>query len=127
MPLVSTEWLNNNLNNVKIIDCSWHMPNSKRDGYKEFLNGHIENAIFFDLDKNSNQNTSIPHMLTDKINWEKIRKAGFFKDIVAEDEGLKVLKKDKSTVEKYDNQTTLFEQYEKENDRYRKEKEITRA
>tara|TARA_Y100000780_G_scaffold168474_1_gene153576 strand:+ start:469 stop:1299 length:831 start_codon:yes stop_codon:yes gene_type:complete len=72
MPLVSTEWLNNNLNNVKIIDCSWHMPNSKRDGYKEFLNGHIENAIFFDLDKNSNQNTSIPHMLTDKINWEKI-------------------------------------------------------
>ena len=64
MPLVSTEWLNNNLNNVKIIDCSWHMPNSKRDGYKEFLNGHIENAIFFDLDKNSNQNTSIRHMLS---------------------------------------------------------------
>jgi thiosulfate/3-mercaptopyruvate sulfurtransferase len=48
------------------------MPNSKRDGHKEFLNGHIENAIFFDLDKNSNQNTNLPHMLTDKINWEKI-------------------------------------------------------
>ena len=62
-----------------------------------------------------------------KINWEKIRKAGFFKDIVAKDEGLKVSKKEKIKPEKYDNQNTLFEQYEKENDRYRKEKEITRA
>ena len=62
-----------------------------------------------------------------KINWEKIRKAGFFKDIVAENEGLKVFKKEKIKPEKYDNQNALFEQYEKENDRYRKEKEITRA
>ena len=62
-----------------------------------------------------------------KINWEKIRKAGFFKDIVAEDEGVTVSKKKKSEAHKYDNQNTLFEQYEKENDRYRKEKEITRA
>ena len=38
-----------------------------------------------------------------------------------------VTKKKKSEAEKYDNQNTLFEQYEKENDRYRKEKEITRA
>ena len=62
-----------------------------------------------------------------KINWEKIRKAGFFKDMVAEDEGVTVTKKKKSEVQKYDNQNTLFEQYEKENERYREEKEITRA
>ena len=62
-----------------------------------------------------------------KINWEKIRKAGFFKDIVAEEEGVTISKKKKSEVQKYENQNTLFEQYEKENERYREEKEITRA
>ena len=62
-----------------------------------------------------------------KINWEKIRKAGFFKDIVAEEEGVMVSKKKKPDPQKYDNQNNLFEQYEKENERYRKEKEITRA
>ena len=37
MSLVSTEWLQKNLNNVKIIDSSWHLPNTKRNGYKEYL------------------------------------------------------------------------------------------
>ncbi|SVB60347.1 uncharacterized protein METZ01_LOCUS213201, partial [marine metagenome] len=27
---VSTEWLNNNHSEVKIIDSSWHMPNTNR-------------------------------------------------------------------------------------------------
>jgi len=34
MNLVSTEWLNGNLNKVKIFDASWHMPNSKRSAEK---------------------------------------------------------------------------------------------
>ena len=72
MSLVSAEWLSNNKNNVKIIDCSWHMPNVKRDSYREYLNEHIENSIFFDLDNNSDQNTDLPHMLPDKKTWEKI-------------------------------------------------------
>ena len=72
MSLVTTDWLNENLSKVKIIDCSWHMPQTKRNGFKEYLRQHIKNAIFFDLDKNSNQNTDLPHMLTNKNNWEKI-------------------------------------------------------
>jgi len=72
MSLVSTEWLSNNIDKVKIIDCSWHMPNENRDSYKEYLNEHIENAIFFDLDKNSDQNNDLPHMLPGKNSWEKI-------------------------------------------------------
>ena len=72
MPLVSTHWTEKNLDKIKIIDCSWHMPNKNRNGYKEFLEDHIENAIFFDLDKNSDQKTDLPHMLTNKIDWEKI-------------------------------------------------------
>ena len=30
MSLVETDWLEMNLNKVKIIDCSWHMPQTKR-------------------------------------------------------------------------------------------------
>ena len=72
MSLVSTDWVEKNIENLKIIDCSWHMPNVERDGHKEYLESHIENAIFFDLDKNSNQNTDLPHMLTNYKRWEEI-------------------------------------------------------
>ena len=72
MSLVSTDWVEKNNNKLKIIDCSWHMPNVERDGYNEFLSSHIENAIFFDLDKNSDQNTDLPHMLTNINDWENI-------------------------------------------------------
>ena len=81
MSLVSTDWVEKNINNIKIIDCSWHMPNVKRDAYKEYLEQHIKNAIFFDLDKNSDQITDLPHMLTTSSDWEKIvSKMGILKD-----------------------------------------------
>src|SRR5210317_1410605 len=72
MSLVDTNWLEKNINNVKIIDCSWHMPQTNRNGFEEYLNEHIPNAIFFDLDKNSKTNTDLPHMLTDLNSWKKI-------------------------------------------------------
>ena len=72
MSLVETNWLEQNLNKVKIIDCSWHMPQTKRDGYKEYKSNHIPNSIFFDLDKNSRKDTDLPHMLVDQKLWEKI-------------------------------------------------------
>ena len=72
MSLVDTDWLEKNINNVKIIDCSWHMPQTKRDGLEEYKNQHIPNAIFFDLDKNSKKNIELPHMLVESKDWEKI-------------------------------------------------------
>jgi len=72
MSLVDTSWLENNINDVKIIDCSWHMPQTKRDGFEEYKEEHIPEAIFFDLDKNSKLDTDLPHMLTDLISWGKI-------------------------------------------------------
>jgi len=72
MSLINTTWLENNIKNVKIIDCSWHMPQTKRNGFEEYCKEHIPNAIFFDLDKNSKLNTDLPHMLTDSKSWEKI-------------------------------------------------------
>ena len=53
MSLVNTDWLEKNLDKVKIIDCSWHMPQTNRNGFEEYKKQHIKNAIFFDLDKNS--------------------------------------------------------------------------
>ena len=72
MSLVDTNWLEKNLDKVKIIDCSWHMPQTKRSGFEEYQKSHIENAIFFDLDKNSKIDTELPHMLTDIKSWKKI-------------------------------------------------------
>ena len=72
MSLVTTKWLKDNLNKVKIIDSSWHMPQTKRNGFEEYKKQHIQNTIFFDIDKNSKQNTDLPHMLTDKNSWENI-------------------------------------------------------
>ena len=72
MSLVETDWLDKNLTNVKIIDCSWHMPNVNRNGYDEYLKEHIPGAVFFDLDKNSDVKTDLPHMLPEAIIWEKI-------------------------------------------------------
>jgi thiosulfate/3-mercaptopyruvate sulfurtransferase len=72
MSLVNISWLEKNLDKVKIVDCSWHMPQTKRSGFEEYQKLHIENAIFFDLDRNSKTDTDLPHMLTDKKSWEKI-------------------------------------------------------
>ena len=72
MSLVYTNWLEDNLDKVKIIDCSWHMPHTNRNGFNEYKNKHIENAIFFDLDKNSKKDTDLPHMLPDAKSWEGI-------------------------------------------------------
>ena len=72
MFLVETDWLEKNLNNVKIIDSSWHMPQADRDGYEEYKKKHIPKSIFFDLDKNSEKETDLPHMLVSSYHWEKI-------------------------------------------------------
>jgi len=71
MTLVSTEWLNDNLSKVKIIDASWHLS-TDRNGFNEYQKQHIENAIFFDLDKYSNQRKDLPHnhFLPEKKEWE---------------------------------------------------------
>ena len=31
MSLVDTDWLEKNINKVKVLDCSWHMPAENRN------------------------------------------------------------------------------------------------
>ena len=63
MSLIETVELEAKLETVKIIDCSWHMPQTNRNGHDEYKNLHIPDAIFFDLDKNSKKETDLTHML----------------------------------------------------------------
>ena len=65
MSLVTTDWLENNIlkEDVKVLDCSWHMPNTKRNGKDEFLKEHIPGSIFFDIDKFSDPLAKFPHTI----------------------------------------------------------------
>jgi len=73
MILVSTHQFNDKLlGTTKIIDASWHLF-AHRNGFKEYQKEHIENAIFFDLEKNSNQKKNLPHnhFFPKKKDWEE--------------------------------------------------------
>ena len=72
MSLVSTNWLEKNINKVKILDSTWHMPSLNRNAYQEYKKDHIPNSIFFDIDKFSNKKSNLPHMLPSEKKWEKI-------------------------------------------------------
>ncbi|MFV0292512.1 MAG: 3-mercaptopyruvate sulfurtransferase [Paracoccus sp. (in: a-proteobacteria)] len=62
--LVSTNWLATRLNDpdLRILDGSWHMPSVGRDARAEFAIQHIPGAQFFDIDRISEPDTSLPHM-----------------------------------------------------------------
>ena len=62
---VSTQWLSEHLQSpdISVLDCSWHMPASKRVGYAEFLQVRIPGAQFFDIDLISDTQSPLPHML----------------------------------------------------------------
>lgn len=61
-PVVSTEWLANNLGEVRIIDASWRMPGAGH-AKVDYKKRHIPGALFFDIDQISDRSTDLPHML----------------------------------------------------------------
>ena len=63
-PIVTVDWLASHLGkkNVQVVDGSWHLPPAKRDAYAEYLEGHIPDAVFFDIDAISTPG-DLPHML----------------------------------------------------------------
>jgi len=72
MNLVSTDWLDRNLNKVKIFDASWHMPNSNRNAKKEYEEKHIKGAIFWDVDEHSDKDSPYPHMMSNSDYWTRM-------------------------------------------------------
>ena len=63
--LVSTEWLTAHLRapDLRIVDCSWHMPAAGRSGRAEYERAHIPGALFLDIDAVADRHHSAPHML----------------------------------------------------------------
>ena len=63
--LVSTDWLAQHLGepDLVIVDCSWHMPATGRNGRDEYLQAHIPGARFLDIDAVSDTSHPAPHML----------------------------------------------------------------
>lgn len=70
MSLVSTKFLDENLNKVKIFDTTWTM--SKRDAKKEYEERHIPGAIFFDLDEHSDKDSPYPHQMSNSDYWTRM-------------------------------------------------------
>lgn len=62
--LVSTDWLAAHLKDpdLRVIDASWHMPDSGRDAKAEYDAAHIPGARFFDIDEISDLRSDLPHM-----------------------------------------------------------------
>ena len=64
-PLVTAEWLAARLGSpaVRILDATWFMAASGRDGRAEYEQAHIPGARFFDIDAISDRESDLPHML----------------------------------------------------------------
>jgi len=62
---VSTEWLAAHLDDpdLGIIDASWHLPPTGRNGKAEYLQFHIPRSVFFDIDLIADASVGLPHML----------------------------------------------------------------
>lgn len=62
--LVSTDWLEAHLDapDLRVIDASWHMPDSGRDARAEYAAAHVPGARFFDIDEISDSRSELPHM-----------------------------------------------------------------
>lgn len=62
--LVSTAWLEAHLKDpdLRVLDASWFMPDSGRNGRAEYDAAHIPGARFFDIDEIADQRSNLPHM-----------------------------------------------------------------
>lgn len=62
-PLVSTDWLAQNLGRVVVLDATYYLPAEGKNAKEEFEKSHIPGARMFDIDAISDQDTTLPHML----------------------------------------------------------------
>jgi thiosulfate/3-mercaptopyruvate sulfurtransferase len=66
-PLVEVDWLAANIGapDLVVLDASWYLPATRRDGRAEFLEEHIAGAAYFSIDAIADHSTALPHMLPD--------------------------------------------------------------
>ncbi|MGH7122692.1 MAG: 3-mercaptopyruvate sulfurtransferase [Acetobacteraceae bacterium] len=64
-PLVSTQWLAENLDRPDLVlfDATMYLPDEAKDGRTAYLRVHIPGARFFDINAVADDQTELPHML----------------------------------------------------------------
>ncbi len=72
-PFITPKYLANHLNDedIKIIDASWYLPNMARNAHKEYLQKHIPNAVYFNLDKIADRTSNLPHMIASEEQFSR--------------------------------------------------------
>ena len=84
--LVTVDWLHNALasapSNLIVLDASWHMPATARDGEEEWRSARIPGTGFFDFDRRiCDRDASLPHMLPDaELFTTELRRLGVNSD-----------------------------------------------
>ncbi|QNM82482.1 sulfurtransferase [Sphingomonas sabuli] len=75
--LVSTAWLADHLDetDITVVDFTWFMGGSDRNGAREYLDAHIPGARFLDIDAVSDPDHPAPHMLPDADAFAKAAEA----------------------------------------------------
>jgi thiosulfate/3-mercaptopyruvate sulfurtransferase len=77
--LVETEWLAANLSapDLVVVDGSWHMPATGRNGRAEHALTRIPGAVFFDIDEISDETSPLPHTLPSTVKFSsRMRRLG---------------------------------------------------
>jgi thiosulfate/3-mercaptopyruvate sulfurtransferase len=64
-PVVGTDWLNQNLRNplVRVVDATFHLPDTGRNAREEYLAEHIPGALFFDLERIADPDNPLPRKI----------------------------------------------------------------
>jgi thiosulfate/3-mercaptopyruvate sulfurtransferase len=63
--LVSTAWLADNLDKVKVVDATYFLP-GQGDAAASFLAAHVPGAVRFNIDDIADRSNPLPHMLPDE-------------------------------------------------------------
>jgi len=77
--LVETDWLNDHLGDKDLVvfDATWYLPGTNTDARQQYLEEHIPNSLFFDIDDISDLGTDLPHMLPNPIKFSsRMRRLG---------------------------------------------------
>lgn len=77
--LVETEWLSTQLGapDLVVFDATWYIPGTNTDARQQYLDEHIPNSLFFDIDDISDLSTALPHMLPNPIKFSsRMRRLG---------------------------------------------------
>lgn len=71
--LISTGWLaaRQGDDDLAVVDCSWHMPASGRNGRDEYLAAHIPGARFLDIDEVADRSSPVPHTMPSEDDFGK--------------------------------------------------------